>query len=113
MTLEMRIRIFLTKYMELVKEMGFAIGENIYDKGESSLIIRIRSDIKALYEDECPSYIPFCGEDPEDSSFFAVMYSENGMLKQLNPFDNIPKFDKPHYKTDEEIQDELKALGLM
>ena len=112
MTIEMRIKIFLTKYRELVRETGMAIGENIYDKGESSLLIRISPGIKSLY-DECPSYIPLYGEDPEHNSFFAVMYGDDGKMSQLDPFDNIPEFDKPHCKTDEEVKDELKALGLM
>lgn len=115
MTLEMRIRIFLTKYKELVEELGLSISPNYIDN-TPPLILRINPELKREYgkaEEGCPSYINFFGDDPEYCSFFAILSSDNGKTIQLDPFDDIPTFDKPHCKTEEEIQAELKALGLM
>lgn len=115
MTLEMRIKIFLTKYRELVKELGLSISHN-YNDDTSPLILRISPELKKQYgntEEGCPSYLNFFGENPEDCSFFVILFGDKGKMTQLDPFDNIPEFDKPHCKTDEEVKAELKALGLM
>ena len=97
MDFETRVRIFLTKYKELVREMGLAIGYNMYDDS-SKLILRINSELKNPHE-IVPSYLNFYGDDPNLyngrlDDFFVIMYNEDGSMKQLDAYNDMPEFIK-------------------
>lgn len=117
MDFKTRVRIFLTKYMELVKEYGLAIGNNIYDDS-SGLILRINSDLKNGDED-IPSYVNFYGDEPnlfngKLDGYFAIVYDNDGKMTQLDPYEELPTYDTGYKtKSQEEINEELRALGLI
>lgn len=117
MDFKTRVRIFLTKYMELVKEYGLAIGDNMYDDS-SRLILRINSDLRDGEED-IPSYVNFYGEDPnlfngKLDGYFAIMYTNENKMVQLDPYEELPTYDTGYKtKSQEEINEELRALGLI
>ena len=97
MDFETRVRIFLTKYRELVREMGLAIGHNMYDNS-SKLILRINSELKNPHK-MVPSYLNFYGDDPNFyngklDDFFVIMYNEDGTMKQLDAYNDMPEFIK-------------------
>ena len=116
MTLEMRIKIFLTKYRELVKELGLSISGNYCDD-TSPLILRINPELKQEYgntEEGCPSYLNFFGDNPEDCSFFVILFGDNGKMTQLDPFEELPTYDTGYTKlSQDDLNEQLKALGLI
>ena len=117
MDFKTRVRIFLTKYMELVKEYGLAIGDNMYDDS-SRLILRISSDLRNGTED-IPSYVNFYGDEPnlfngKLDGYFAIMYNNENQMIQLDPYEELPTYDTGYKtKSQEEINEELRALGLI
>ena len=117
MDFKTRVRIFLTKYMELVKEYGLAIGNNMCDDS-SSLILRISTDLREGNED-VPGYVNFYGDEPnlyngKLDGYFAIMYTDDGKMIQLDPYEELPTYDTGYkVKSQEEINEELRALGLI
>lgn len=117
MDFKTRVRIFLTKYMELVKEYGLAIGDNMYDDS-SRLILRINSDLKNGDED-IPSYVNFYGDEPnlfngKLDGYFAIVYDNENKMIQLDPYEELPTYDTGYKtKSQDEINEELRVLGLI
>ena len=112
-----RVRIFLTKYMKLVKEYGLAIGNNRYDNS-SDLILRINTDLRDGKED-IPSYVNFYGDEPnlfngKLDGYFAIMYTNDNKMVQLDAYEDLPTYDTGYkIKSQEEVNEELIALGLI
>lgn len=114
MTVEQRVRLFLTRYRELVKEFGLAI---TYDADkELPLALRWNVDVRATHKDEeTPTHIMFSGDDPNfPDDMHAFLIDENDRMYSVEPYDVLPTYDTGYKtKSQEEINDELRALGLI
>lgn len=118
MTFEQRIRIFLTKYAQLVNELGIAIADNRIGNDcippmESPLLIVISDDVRAQYED-APGFLPFYGTSPEDtSSMYVVNYDDNLNMSMIQAYSDMPTYDEGYAKkTDEQVRAEMRARGI-
>ena len=117
MTLEQRIRIFLTKYAQLVNELGIAIADNTIGNEcvppmESPLLIKIRDDVRAQYED-APRFLPFYGTSPEDTSSIYVVNYDDLNMSMIQAYSDMPTYDEGYAKkTDEQVRAEMRARGI-
>lgn len=110
MTKEMRIRIFLTQYAMLCEKYNLHFEEGLVEGTPNSVSNPLHSTI--VLRDDTPNEpdVYFIAGNTKSA---AKVYSLDDREHIIEPFNNIPEFDKPHCKTEEEIQAELKALGLM
>lgn len=115
MTVEQRVRLFLTRYRELVKEFGLAITYNNDDRAELPLALRWNMDVRATHADEeTPSFIMFVGDDPNfPDEMHAFLYDENDRMYCVEPYSDMPTYDEGYVKkTDEQVRAEMRARGI-
>ena len=114
MTVEMRVRIFLTKYRELVKELGLAITH--VEGEEFPLALRWNEEVRATHADEeTPSFIPFVGDYPNfPYEMHAYLMDKNDRMYVVEPYSDMPTYDTGYKKmSQDELNEKLKALGLI
>lgn len=113
MTVEQRVRLFLTRYRELVKEFGLAI---TYDKdADLPLALRWNMDVRATHVDEeTPTHIMFAGDDPNfPDDMQAFLTDANDRMYCVEPYNDMPTYDEGYAKkTDEQVRAEMRARGI-
>lgn len=113
MTVEQRVRLFLTRYRELVKEFGLAI---TYDPdGELPLALRWNEDVRRTHVDEdTPTYIVFGGDDPNyPDDMHAFLMDEKDRMYTVEPYSDMPTYDEGYTKkTEEQVRAEMRARGI-
>lgn len=116
MTVEQRVRLFLTRYRELVKEFGLAITYNNDDRAELPLALRWNMDVRATHEDEeTPTLIMFAGDDPNfPDEMHAFLFDDKDRMYCVEPYSDMPTYDTGYKKlSQDDLNEKLKALGLI
>ena len=105
-----RIRLFLTEYRAICEKYNLHFEEGLIEGSPNSVRNPMHSTM--VIRDDDP--------DKPDVYFIATntgatveAYSLDDEDELIKPYDNIPEFCGRHEKSDEEVEAELRAMGLM